>query len=89
MIEQIESGIDRLSISKEDIDYRPYDPANTDLLNRMITMIASELSEPYSIYTYHYFLKNWPSLCYFAYFKNSIVGVILGKLENHTSSTGV
>jgi len=78
-----------LSINKSDIDYKPYDPNNNELLNKMISMIASELSEPYSIYTYHYFLKNWPSLCYFAYFKDNIVAVILGKLENHTSSASV
>lgn len=29
----------------------------------MIKMIESELSEPYSIFTYRYFLINWPQLC--------------------------
>ena len=27
-------------------------------------MIASELSEPYSIYTYRYFLEYWPNMCF-------------------------
>lgn len=38
--------------------------ANIDELDVMIKMIESELSEPYSIFTYRYFLQNWPKLCY-------------------------
>ncbi len=30
-------------------------------------LIDNELSEPYSIFTYRYFLQQWPSLCYIAY----------------------
>jgi peptide alpha-N-acetyltransferase len=28
------------------------------------TLIEKELSEPYSIYTYRYFLNQWPDLCF-------------------------
>ena len=37
-------------------------------------LIDQELSEPYSVFTYRYFLNNWPELC---------VGVIVCKLEKH------
>lgn len=30
-------------------------------------LIQDELSEPYIIYTYRYFLNQWPHLCYLAY----------------------
>lgn len=29
----------------------------------IMRVITKELSEPYSIYTYRYFIKNWPELC--------------------------
>lgn len=38
--------------------------SNIDELEIMIKMIESELSEPYSIFTYRYFLHNWPKLCF-------------------------
>lgn len=38
-------------------------------------MIDAELSEPYSIYTYRYFLYGWPDLSIFAYYKDEIIGV--------------
>ena len=30
----------------------------------IMRVIQKELSEPYSIYTYRYFIHNWPDLCY-------------------------
>ena len=30
------------------------------------SLVDAELSEPYSIFTYRYFLRNWPSLCVLA-----------------------
>ncbi len=30
----------------------------------IIRLIKEDLSEPYSIYTYRYFIYNWPSLCW-------------------------
>jgi hypothetical protein len=33
-------------------------------LNEIIRLIHKDLSEPYSIYTYRYFLHNWPNLCF-------------------------
>ncbi|KAH8315861.1 hypothetical protein KR067_012505, partial [Drosophila pandora] len=44
-------------------------------------MIDKELSEPYSIYTYRYFVYNWPHLCLFAMDGDRYVGVIVSKLE--------
>ncbi|KAI8039409.1 uncharacterized protein LOC128259157 [Drosophila gunungcola] len=45
------------------------------------SLIDEELSEPYSIYTYRYFVYNWPDLCFFAMEGDRYVGVIVCKLE--------
>ncbi|XP_016972607.1 N-alpha-acetyltransferase 30 [Drosophila rhopaloa] len=46
------------------------------------SLIDKELSEPYSIYTYRYFVYNWPDLCFFALDGGRYVGVIVCKLES-------
>ena len=33
----------------------------------LMELIASELSEPYSIYTYRYFLTYWPNMCFLVF----------------------
>jgi N-alpha-acetyltransferase 30 len=45
-----------------DITYVPY---SSELqLPGIMTLIENDLSEPYSIYTYRYFINNWPKLCF-------------------------
>lgn len=46
-------------------------------------LIQAELSEPYSIYTYRYFIYNWPKLCFLAAHDNQYVGAIVCKLDMH------
>lgn len=46
-------------------------------------MIEQNLSEPYSIFTYRYFMNNWKELSFLAVYNNEIIGVIIGKLEKH------
>lgn len=50
-------------------------------------LIAKDLSEPYSIYVYRYFLSQWDDLCYMALSPSSsdLIGVIVSKLETHRS----
>lgn len=50
-------------------------------LKAIQSLIDKELSEPYSIYTYRYFVYNWPELCIFARHGELYVGVIVCKLE--------
>eukprot|EP01112_Ceratiomyxa_fruticulosa_P020274 TRINITY_DN6864_c0_g1_i4.p1 TRINITY_DN6864_c0_g1~~TRINITY_DN6864_c0_g1_i4.p1 ORF type:complete len:179 (-),score=9.71 TRINITY_DN6864_c0_g1_i4:169-705(-) len=60
----------------------------------LMTLIAKDLSEPYSIFTYRYFINNWQRLCWLAYDRSvdeegvdkkrgKMVGVIVCRLENH------
>jgi peptide alpha-N-acetyltransferase len=56
-------------------------------LPEMLPLIEKDLSEPYSIYTYRYFLHQWPELCILAKINDKTVGVIICKLDNHKSGT--
>ncbi|KAI0431260.1 GAG protein N-acetyltransferase [Xylaria sp. FL1042] len=51
------------------------------------SLISKDLSEPYSIYVYRYFLYQWAHLCYMALnpADNSLLGVVICKLEHHAS----
>lgn len=47
-----------------EIEYRAYrDENDLELVTRLVD---SELSEPYSIFTYRYFMHQWPQLCILA-----------------------
>ncbi|OCK76561.1 acyl-CoA N-acyltransferase [Lepidopterella palustris CBS 459.81] len=51
-------------------------------------LISKDLSEPYSIYVYRYFLYQWGDLCYMALdSSNNLIGVVVSKLEPHRSGT--
>ncbi|KJZ72392.1 hypothetical protein HIM_08195 [Hirsutella minnesotensis 3608] len=51
------------------------------------SLISKDLSEPYSIYVYRYFLCQWAHLCFMALDPDdaSLIGVIVCKLEVHSS----
>ncbi|KAF8250232.1 acyl-CoA N-acyltransferase [Wilcoxina mikolae CBS 423.85] len=66
------------------ITYERYDPKQeVTQLEAIRSMISTDLSEPYSIYVYRYFLYQWGDLCYMALDKGQLVGVVVGKLEVH------
>lgn len=67
-----------------DITYSQLDINNEQDFLALKQLISQDLSEPYSIYVYRFFLNQWPNLCYLA--KNSsqeVIGVIISKLEPH------
>ncbi|XP_072539711.1 N-alpha-acetyltransferase 30-like [Salminus brasiliensis] len=49
----------------------------------IMRLITKDLSEPYSIYTYRYFIHNWPQLCFLAVVDEECVGAIVCKLDMH------
>ncbi|XP_006632441.1 N-alpha-acetyltransferase 30 [Lepisosteus oculatus] len=49
----------------------------------IMRLITKDLSEPYSIYTYRYFIHNWPKLCFLAMVREECVGAIVCKLDMH------
>jgi ribosomal protein S18 acetylase RimI-like enzyme len=65
--------------------YIQYDPSReNEYLTAMRQLISKDLSEPYSIYVYRYFLYQWGDLCFLAMDSNDkLVGVVVSKLEPH------
>ncbi|KAG8628969.1 hypothetical protein KVT40_002834 [Elsinoe batatas] len=56
----------------------------TKYLTAIRTLISKDLSEPYSIYVYRYFLYQWGDLCYLAVDESdTLIGVVVCKLEVH------
>ncbi|OQV25136.1 putative N-alpha-acetyltransferase 30 [Hypsibius exemplaris] len=57
-------------------------------LHEIMDLITRDLSEPYSIYTYRYFIYQWPKLCHLAVNEEGkVVGAIVCKMENAKNST--
>ncbi len=62
-------------------------------LATIIDLVAQDLSEPYSIFTYRYFLNQWPQLCFVTFAHDpaanepTVVGVIICKQDLHRSGT--
>lgn len=63
------------------ISYLGYDSESQ--MPDIMRLIQKDLSEPYSIYTYRYFIHNWPKLCFLALDGNHCVGAIVCKLDVH------
>ncbi|KAI8894988.1 N-acetyltransferase MAK3-like protein [Globomyces pollinis-pini] len=61
-------------------------------LDEIMALIDRDLSEPYTIYTYRYFLHNWPSLTFLASTnefrdeQQNLLGVIICRLEPHRNT---
>merc|ERR1711939_808920 len=69
------------------IRYRAYQ--GEEDLEAITKLVDEELSEPYNLYTYRYFLDEWPHLCFFALSGDDPIGVIICKQEPHKSSRSV
>lgn len=55
-----------------------------EYLTAMRQLLSKDLSEPYSIYVYRYFLYSWPDLCFLCVTDDGkLIGVIINKLEPH------
>jgi len=52
-------------------------------LEGIISLIEKDLSEPYSVYTYRYFINNWPHLCFLAKAKGETIGTVVAKMDTH------
>ncbi|XP_055372319.1 probable protein phosphatase DDB_G0279461 isoform X2 [Condylostylus longicornis] len=70
-----------LDINNIKIEYKEYE--SEVQMQDIMKLIQAELSEPYSIYTYRYFIYNWPKLCFLATHGNKYVGAIVCKLDMH------
>jgi peptide alpha-N-acetyltransferase len=56
---------DAKELSESDLQYVQYEPSKEEqYLPAIRQLISKDLSEPYSIYVYRYFLYQWGDLCY-------------------------
>ncbi|KAJ5861542.1 uncharacterized protein N7529_008852 [Penicillium soppii] len=73
------------SDAPSELRYVRYDNSReNEYVAAMRQLISKDLSEPYSIYVYRYFLYQWGDLCFLAKDdKDQMVGVVVSKLEPH------
>ncbi|KAI0632849.1 acyl-CoA N-acyltransferase [Trametes polyzona] len=72
----------------DSIVYRQY--SGESELPHIMALVQHELSEPYVIYTYRYFLQQWPHLTFLAYpsqQSSDPVGVVVCKQSMHRDAT--
>ena len=70
----------------EEIIYVDY--TDESMLPEMQKLVQKDLSEPYSVFTYRYFIHNWPQYCICAYVRNAadptsltMIATIICKME--------
>lgn len=68
-----------------EVTFKEYE--NEHQMPDIMRVIQRELSEPYSIYTYRYFIHNWPKLCFLAMDGDNCIGAIVCKLDIHRQMT--
>jgi len=68
-----------MSSKSNEIGFRAYkDESELCLVQGLI---EQELSEPYSVFTYRYFVNQWPKLCLLAMHGDECIGTIVGKID--------
>jgi len=90
MVKGVEETLLSLNISRTDSNTEQLDSGinyvnyKSELqMPAIMQLIQKDLSEPYSIYTYRYFIHNWPHLCFLAMDGETCVGAIVCKLDLH------
>ncbi|XP_049286921.1 N-alpha-acetyltransferase 30A [Anopheles funestus] len=73
------------ALTPMEITYQVYESERQ--MPAIMALIQKDLSEPYSIYTYRYFIHNWPKLCFLALHRDTCVGAIVCKLDIHRQET--
>ncbi|KAG0564361.1 hypothetical protein M758_8G100100 [Ceratodon purpureus] len=72
------------SLSSDRIHYVSY--KDETQLPDIMALIDQELSEPYSIFTYRYFITLWPDLCFMAFHEGKCIGTIVCKMGQHRNT---
>jgi peptide alpha-N-acetyltransferase len=71
--------------ANEEIEYVDYEDER--MLDDIQILVSKDLSEPYSVFTYRYFVHNWPNLSICVYAKNKetnerkMIGTIVCKAD--------
>lgn len=73
-----------LNWSASEIEYVSY--GGEHHLPLIMGLVDQELSEPYSIFTYRYFVYLWPQLCFMAFHRGKCVGTVVCKMGEHRNT---
>jgi peptide alpha-N-acetyltransferase len=76
----VENKQELAPVDPEKITFRTYE--SEEDLQTIIKYMELNLSEPYPIYTYRYFVQKWPELCFLAMYEGECIGCVVSKLEN-------
>lgn len=68
------------------IEYIVYE--DESILPDIQALVSKDLSEPYSVFTYRYFVHNWPHLCICAYAVSGDVRVMIGTIVCKAENIG-
>lgn len=73
-VNDVKSTTTKLEQAKEVVETRAGETRTTAIeyvgyenelqMEAIMALITKDLSEPYSVYTYRYFIHNWPKLCF-------------------------
>jgi hypothetical protein len=73
---------DEPPLNPDEVEIRFEDYYDEDKQIQVIMdLVDNELSEPYNIFTYRYFVNNWPKLTFLAWHGDKCVGVIICKVR--------
>ncbi|KYQ89777.1 putative acetyltransferase [Tieghemostelium lacteum] len=75
------SKLTKEGLIRNGIHYKPYEGETQ--IQMIMDLIDKDLPEPYTIFTYRFFLNNNPELCILAFQEDQLVGVIISKKQNH------
>ncbi|TPX31529.1 hypothetical protein SmJEL517_g05175 [Synchytrium microbalum] len=76
-----ETNLAVAQMSVSTINLEPY--KDESQLQAIMSLIENDLSEPYTVFTYRYFMHQWPDYCYLAMDGEEYIGVIICRLEPH------
>lgn len=72
------------TIDESEIEYVSYNGEHH--LPLIMRLVDEELSEPYSIFTYRYFVYLWPNLSFLAFHKGKCIGTVVSKMGEHRNT---
>uniref|UniRef100_A0A7N0VNH4 N-acetyltransferase domain-containing protein n=1 Tax=Kalanchoe fedtschenkoi TaxID=63787 RepID=A0A7N0VNH4_KALFE len=72
------------SFEESEIEYVSY--GGEHHLPLIMRLVDEELSEPYSIFTYRYFVYLWPQLSFLAFHRGRCVGTVVCKMGEHRNT---
>jgi peptide alpha-N-acetyltransferase len=81
LVQKALPNFDKFILVADGIEYRTY--PGEHLIDQIMSLMKAELSEPYPIFTYRYFLNDAPDACIMAFDQGNFIGCIIGKCETN------